>query len=61
MPGVRIAIASGDRSAHRLEGEAGGNCLHLRASTCEEREYCVIGDARRQSFYLARVSDGRLD
>lgn len=57
--GVRIAIAT---------------ALGLRASThagiaglpsacaleVETRDYCVIGDARRQSFFFARVNDGRL-
>lgn len=57
--GVRIAIATaiGLRTAV-------GATLRGIASICaldvEERDYCVIGDARRQSFYLARVNDGRL-
>ena len=57
--GVRIAIASaiGLRAAVRAK-------LLGIASICaldvEERDYWVIGDARRQSFYLARVSDGRV-
>ena len=57
--GVRIAIASalGLRTAvgAKLEGIASICALEV-----EERDYCVIGDARRQTFYLARVSDGRL-
>jgi tRNA threonylcarbamoyladenosine biosynthesis protein TsaB len=57
--GVRIAIASaiGLRTAV-------GAMLRGIASICalnvEERDFCVIGDARRQSFYLARVKEGRL-
>lgn len=57
--GVRIAIASatGLRTAigAKLRGIASICALDLEA-----RDYCVIGDARRQSFYLARVSDGQL-
>ena len=57
--GVRIAIAS----ATGLRTAVGGKLRGI-ASICAlevaERDYCVIGDARRQSFYLARVSDGRL-
>src|ERR1700674_674897 len=57
--GVRIAIAAavGLRmaSAAKLIG---------RPSICAldtgVREYCVIGDARRHSFFFARVSAGRL-
>ena len=57
--GVRIAIATalGLRTALRAK-------LVGIASICaldvEDRDYCVIGDARRQSFYLGRVSNGRL-
>ena len=57
--GVRIAIATalGLRTAvnAKLVGIAS-----ICALDVEARDYCVIGDARRQSFYLARVSDGRL-
>ncbi|HEX8489611.1 MAG TPA: tRNA (adenosine(37)-N6)-threonylcarbamoyltransferase complex dimerization subunit type 1 TsaB [Chthoniobacterales bacterium] len=57
--GVRIAIATalGLRSAvsARLVGIAS-----ICALDVEDRDYCVIGDARRQSFYLARVSNGTL-
>lgn len=57
--GVRIAIAT-----------AVGLRTAVRATLCglpsicalevEAREYCVIGDARRQSFFLARVRDGKV-
>lgn len=57
--GVRIAIASaiGLRTAvgAKLRG-----IPSLGALNVEERDFCVIGDARRQSFYLARVKEGRL-
>lgn len=57
--GVRIAIATavGLRTAARAT-------LCGLPSVCaldvEAREYCVIGDARRQSFFLGRVRDGRM-
>jgi tRNA threonylcarbamoyladenosine biosynthesis protein TsaB len=55
--GVRIAIAAavGLRTAARatLTGLPSICALEVKAS-----EYCVIGDARRQSFFLARVRDG---
>lgn len=57
--GVRIAIAS----AVGLRTSVGAKLVGV-ASICalevEERDYRVMGDARRQSFYLARVRDGRL-
>ncbi|HYJ03987.1 MAG TPA: tRNA (adenosine(37)-N6)-threonylcarbamoyltransferase complex dimerization subunit type 1 TsaB [Chthoniobacterales bacterium] len=57
--GVRIAIAT----ALGLRTAVNANLAGI-ASICaidvEDRDYCVIGDARRQSFYLARVSNGRL-
>ena len=57
--GVRIAIATavGLRTATR-----GTLCglPSICALEVEAREYCVIGDARRQSFFLARVRDGRM-
>jgi tRNA threonylcarbamoyladenosine biosynthesis protein TsaB len=57
--GVRIALAS----AIGLRTAVGAKVLGI-ASICaldvEARDYCVIGDARRQSFYLARISAGRL-
>ena len=57
--GVRIAIAT----ALGLRTASGARLAGL-ASICaldvDDREYWVIGDARRQSFFLARVSNGRL-
>jgi len=57
--GVRIAIAAavGLRmaSAAKLIG-----LPSLCALDTGAREYCAIGDARRHSFFFARVSTGRL-
>lgn len=55
--GVRIAIAAavGLRAATkaRLIGMAS-----IRALEVGDRKYCVVGDARRQSFFFARVDHG---
>ncbi len=57
--GVRIAIATAvglrAASAAKLIGVPS-----ICAIDSAAREYCVIGDARRQSFFFARVTDGRL-
>lgn len=57
--GVRIAIATalGLRSATaaKLAGLPSICALEVAA-----REYCVVGDARRQSFFFARIENGRL-
>jgi tRNA threonylcarbamoyladenosine biosynthesis protein TsaB len=57
--GVRIAIAT----ALGVRTAVGAKLVGL-PSICaldvEARDYCVIGDARRQSFFFARVSNGRL-
>ncbi|MEP6698754.1 MAG: tRNA (adenosine(37)-N6)-threonylcarbamoyltransferase complex dimerization subunit type 1 TsaB [Verrucomicrobiota bacterium] len=56
--GTRIAIAAafGLRAAQKTK-------LIGLPSICAidtgSREYCVVGDARRQSFFFARVSDGQ--
>src|SRR5688572_11806518 len=57
--GVRIAIASAIGLRTAVEAKLVG-IASICALDVEERDYWVIGDARRQSFYLARVSDGRL-
>ena len=57
--GVRIAIASAIDLRTAIGAKLGG-LASICALDVEERGYWVIGDARRQSFYLARVSDGRL-
>jgi tRNA threonylcarbamoyladenosine biosynthesis protein TsaB len=57
--GARIAIAT----AVGLRAASAAKLIGL-PSICAldpaAREYCVIGDARRQSLFFARVSDGRL-
>jgi len=57
--GVRIAIAMalGLRSATkaRLTG-----IPSICALDVETADYCVIGDARRQTFFFARIEGGRL-
>ncbi|HEX7516636.1 MAG TPA: tRNA (adenosine(37)-N6)-threonylcarbamoyltransferase complex dimerization subunit type 1 TsaB [Chthoniobacterales bacterium] len=57
--GVRIAIATAvglrASSTTKLAGIPSICAIETAA-----REYCVIGDARRASFFFGRVSDGRL-
>jgi tRNA threonylcarbamoyladenosine biosynthesis protein TsaB len=57
--GVRIAIATAmglrAASATKLIGIAS-----ICAMDTAAREYCVIGDARRASFFFGRVNDGKL-
>jgi tRNA threonylcarbamoyladenosine biosynthesis protein TsaB len=57
--GVRIAIATALGLRAALKAQLLG-IASITAFDVEEEDYCVIGDARRQSFYLARVSNGRL-
>jgi tRNA threonylcarbamoyladenosine biosynthesis protein TsaB len=57
--GVRIAIASAVGLRTAVGAKLGG-IASICALDVKERDYCVIGDARRHSFYLARVRDGRL-
>jgi len=57
--GVRIAIASAIGLRTAVGAKLGG-IASICALVVKARDYRVIGDARRQSFYLARVSDGRL-
>jgi tRNA threonylcarbamoyladenosine biosynthesis protein TsaB len=57
--GVRIAIAT----AVGLRAASAAKLIGI-ASICgvetAAREYCVIGDARRASFFFGRIRDGRL-
>jgi tRNA threonylcarbamoyladenosine biosynthesis protein TsaB len=57
--GVRIAIAT----ALGLRASTGAKLAGI-PSICAldvgENAYCVIGDARRQSFFFARIQSGRL-
>jgi tRNA threonylcarbamoyl adenosine modification protein YeaZ len=57
--GVRIAIATavGLRSATRAKLRG---IPSICALDVEAGDYCVIGDARRQSFFFARVENGQL-
>lgn len=57
--GVRIAIATAVGLRTAVKAKLLG-IPSISALDVEERDYCVIGDARRQSFYLARVSNGAL-
>lgn len=58
--GVRIAIAA----AQGIALSRGVWCAGLSSLTAPDFEppsaYNILGDARRQSFYLARVENGRL-
>jgi tRNA threonylcarbamoyladenosine biosynthesis protein TsaB len=56
--GVRIAIAT----AVGLRAASTAKLIGVQSICAIDpapREYCVIGDARRQSFFFARVADGR--
>ena len=57
--GTRIAISAAIglqiSSASRLVG-----CPSICAIECAEVDYCVIGDARRKSFFFARISGNEL-
>lgn len=57
--GVRISIAA----ALGLRAASGSKLLGI-ASICgmeiTPRDYCVIGDARRASFFFGRIADGKL-
>jgi tRNA threonylcarbamoyl adenosine modification protein YeaZ len=57
--GVRIAIATalGLRSATRAQL---AGIPSICALDVETRGYCVIGDARRQTFFFAKVESGKL-
>ena len=57
--GVRIAIAT----ALGLRSSTGAKLAgvpSICALDVEARDYCVIGDARRQSFFFARIESGRV-
>ena len=57
--GVRIAIATALGLCTAVKAKLFG-LASICALDVKEIDYCVIGDARRQSFYLARVSNGGL-
>ncbi len=57
--GTRIAISA----AIGLQSGSGARLIgfpSICAIDCDTPEYCVIGDARRQSFFYARVCDRNL-
>jgi tRNA threonylcarbamoyl adenosine modification protein YeaZ len=57
--GVRIAIAT----ALGLRGASSAKLAGIPSICAIEtvaREYCVIGDARRESFFFGRINDGRI-
>ena len=57
--GVRIAIATalGLRSATKAQL---AGIPSICALDVEIADYCMIGDARRQTFFFAKIEDGRL-
>jgi tRNA threonylcarbamoyladenosine biosynthesis protein TsaB len=57
--GVRIAIATALGLGRALGAKLVG-LPSICALDVEDHDYAVIGDARRQSFYLAQVSNGGL-
>lgn len=57
--GVRIAIAAAMGLCTAVKAKLSG-IASICALDVDESNYCVIGDARRQSFYLAQVSSGTL-
>jgi tRNA threonylcarbamoyl adenosine modification protein YeaZ len=57
--GTRIAISA----AIGLQVSSGGRLIgypSICAIECEAEEYCVIGDARRKSFFFARICGNEL-
>ena len=57
--GVRIAIAAALGLRAATSAKLAG-IPSICAIETAAREYCVIGDARRESFFLGRIRDGRL-
>jgi len=57
--GVRIAIATALGLRSSTDAKLGG-VPSICALDVEASDYCVIGDARRQSFFFGRIADGRL-
>src|SRR6266404_6468936 len=57
--GTRIAISA----AIGLQAASNARLIgfpSICAIECDTEEYCVIGDARRQTFFFARVSENNL-
>lgn len=57
--GSRIAISAAIGLQHACRARLIGY-PSICAMECDEQEYCVIGDARRKSFFFARVSANEL-
>jgi tRNA threonylcarbamoyladenosine biosynthesis protein TsaB len=57
--GVRIAIATALGLRSVTQATLAG-IPSICALDLETRDYCVIGDARRQSFFFAKIEGGRL-
>lgn len=57
--GIRIAISAAV-GVRFSSGAALIGLPSISAMECEEHEYCVIGDARRKSFFFARVRANNL-
>jgi tRNA threonylcarbamoyladenosine biosynthesis protein TsaB len=57
--GVRIAISTALGLAAATQAKLAG-IPSICALDVEADNYCVIGDARRQSFFFARVENGQL-
>jgi tRNA threonylcarbamoyladenosine biosynthesis protein TsaB len=57
--GTRIAISAAIGLQMTTKAELLG-LSSLCAIECDEDEYAVVGDARRQSFFLAHIRDNRL-
>lgn len=57
--GVRIAIATGLGLRSATKAKLAG-IPSICALDVEVADYCVIGDARRQTFFFAKIQGGRL-
>lgn len=57
--GVRIAIATALGLRTATKAKLAG-IPSICALDVETRDYCVIGDARRQTFFFAKVESGKL-
>jgi tRNA threonylcarbamoyladenosine biosynthesis protein TsaB len=57
--GTRIAISAAIGLQAASEARLGG-FPSICAIDCDDKEYCVIGDARRQTFFFAAIRDNNL-
>ena len=60
--GTRIAISAAIGLSFGVDAQNLGLIGYpsICAIECDDSEYCVIGDARRQTFFLARIRDNNL-